>query len=162
VDKACPGRFIGTHKRDDEIKARGVKQGFKEDIAFTDGPDFNYYSHVAKMASVRSVLMRGNRRNRRIAIKDIRTAFLQSHRYPPGAPKKYIKFVHPLTGEVMHYRQMGPIYGENSAPKHWEETLFEWLEMPEAEGGAGLERGQNEPCVLPVPQGTGFGGFGLR
>ena len=125
--EACPGRLLGTIKRKREVKARGVKQGFKENIAYTDGPDFNYYSHVAKMISIRASLMRRDRRNRRIAIKDISTAFLQSHKYPPDAPKKYIKFVHPLTGETMFYRQLGPIYGENSAPKRWEDTLFEWL-----------------------------------
>ena len=94
LEEACPGRLIGTIKRNDDLTARDVKQGFKEDISVTDGPDFNYYSHVAKMASVRTLLMRRRRRNRRIAIKDIATAFLQSHKYPPGAPRKCIYFKH--------------------------------------------------------------------
>lgn len=89
------------------MKARGVKQGFKENILHTDGPDFNYYSHVAKMISIRSALLRRERRGRRIAIKDVSTAFLQSRKYSEDAPKKYIKFTHPLTGEFMTllYRQ---------------------------------------------------------
>jgi hypothetical protein len=148
VKEATPGRFIGDIRRKGMVKARGVKQGFREDIARTDGPDFNYYSHVAKLNTVRSVLMRRNRRERRLAIKDVRTAFLQSNKYPPDAPKKYMRFKHPLTGEIMIYRQLAPIYGENSAPKHWEDTLFEWLCTSEEEGGAGLTRGENEPCVL--------------
>ena len=128
LKEACSGRLIGTVKRSDELKARGVKQGFKENISVTDGPNFNYYSHVAKMASVRTLLMRRSRRGgRRIAIKDVATAFLQSHKYPPGAPRKYIYFKHPITGETMYYRQHAPIYGENSAPIHWENTLFPFL-----------------------------------
>ena len=46
------------------------------------------------------------------------------------------------------YRQLAPIYGENSAPKRWEETLFPWLVKPCEKGGCGLARGENEPCVL--------------
>ena len=127
LTEACSGRMIGTEKRSDEIKARGVKQGFKANIAVTDGPNFNYYSHVAKVFSVRTALMRRRRRGRRIAIKDVATAFLQSHKYPPGAMRKYIYFKHPITNEVMYYRQHAPIYGENSTPIHWEKTLFPFL-----------------------------------
>jgi hypothetical protein len=142
VDDACGGRIIGTEKRNDTVKARAVKQGFKEDLPTADGPNFNYYSHVAKFVTARTVLLRSNRRKRRLALKDIRTAFLQSHKYPPGAPKKYIKFKHPVTGEWMYFRQMGPIYGENSAPKHWENTLFPWIKS------LGFVQGDNEPCVF--------------
>ena len=154
LKEACPGRFIGTVKRSNEVKARGVKQGFKENISVTDGPNFNYYSHVAKMLSVRTLLMRRRRRGRRIAIKDIATAFLQSHKYPPGAPRKYICFKHPITNEVMYYRQHAPIYGENSAPVHWENTLFPFLTDGKKDGVQveetflNFERGENEPCVL--------------
>ena len=154
LEEARPGRLIGTIKRSDDLKARGVKQGFKEDISVTDGPDFNYYSHVAKIASVRTLLMRRRRRNRRIAIKDIATAFLQSHKYPPGAPRKYIYFKHPVTGETMYYRQHAPIYGENSAPVHWENTLFPFLTDGLIDGVQveqeflNFTRGDNEPCVL--------------
>ena len=136
------------------MKARGVKQGFKENISVTDGPNFNYYSHVAKMLSVRTLLMRRRRRGRRIAIKDIATAFLQSHKYPPGAPRKYICFKHPITNEVMHYRQHAPIYDENSAPVHWEGTLFPFLTDGKKDGVQieeaflNFERGDNEPCAL--------------
>jgi hypothetical protein len=155
LKEACSGRLIGTVKRSDEIKARGVKQGFKENISVTDGPNFNYYSHVAKMASVRTLLMRRSRRgSRRIAIKDVATAFLQSHKYPPGAPRKYIYFKHPITGETMYYRQHAPIYGENSAPMHRENTLFPFLTNGKKDGVQiqeeflNFERGENEPCVL--------------
>lgn len=142
---ACGGRIIGTERRDDTVKARAVKQGCKEDLPTADGPDFNYYSHVAKFASARTLLLRANRGNRRIALKDIRTAFLQAHKYPPGAPKKYIKFKHPVTNEWMYFRQMGPIYGENSAPKHWENTFFPWIKS------LGFVQGENEPCVFYHP-----------
>jgi hypothetical protein len=147
--------------RSDELKARGVKQGFKENISVTDGPNFNYYSRVAKMASVRTLLMRRSRRgSRRIAIKDVATAFLQSHKYLPGAPRKYIYFKHPITGETMYYRQHAPIYGENSAPIHWENTLFPFLTNGKKDGVQieeeflNFERGENAPCVLYLPQRT--------
>ena len=157
IKKFCPGRIIGTVKKGGtnkkEIKARGVKQGFKENLVEADGPDFNYYSHVAKMATVRSLLMRSrrhHRHHRHIAAIDIRTAFLQSDKYPAHI-KKYIRFKHPLTSEYLYYRQLAPIYGENSAPKRWEDTLFPWLTSPEdakENPGCGLKRGENEPCVL--------------
>ena len=142
---ACGGRIIGTEKRNGTVKARAVKQGFKEDLPTADGPDFNYYSHVARLSSARTLLLRASRGNRRIAVKDIRTAFLQSHKYPADATKKYIKFKHPITGELMYFRQMGPIYGENSAPKHWENTLFPWIKS------LGFVQGDNEPCVFYHP-----------
>jgi hypothetical protein len=69
-------------KRSGEYKARGVKQGFLEDREFSDGPDFNYYAHVAKFLIVRVALFRYKRGTRCVAIKDIRTAFLQSDPYP--------------------------------------------------------------------------------
>ena len=54
----------------------------------------------------------------------------------------------------MFYRQLAPIYGENSAPKRWEDTLFEWLEDkdPEETEKLGFVRGENEPCVLYHPE----------
>mgnify|MGYP003335372863 CR=1 FL=1 len=79
LKEACPGRLIGNVRRPGEVKGRGAKQGFKENIATTDGPNFNYYSHVAKMDSVRSLILRGRRRCpktgkvRRLATKDIHT-----------------------------------------------------------------------------------------
>ena len=46
VDQDTPGRILLDIKRNGTYKARGVKQGFKEDKASADGPDFNYYGHV--------------------------------------------------------------------------------------------------------------------
>ena len=125
---ACLGGLIGTIKRSGGLKARGVKQGFKGDISATDGSSPNCYSHVAKVASARTLPMGRRGRARRIAIKGVATAFLQPHKCPPGALRKHIiHFKHPTTGETMCYRQHAPIYGENSAPVHWENTLFPFL-----------------------------------
>ena len=41
-----------------------------------DGPGFNYYSHVAKLMSVRMTFFRPDRGTRRIAAKDVSVAFL--------------------------------------------------------------------------------------
>ena len=83
-------------KRSEAYKARDVEQGFKEDIEQVDGPNFNYYAHVAKFNSMRMAIFRVNRDTRRIAIKDVSTAFLQSDKYPKGTVK-YVCFKHPLT-----------------------------------------------------------------
>jgi len=143
---AVTGRYILDVKRSKlRFKARGVKQGFKENKARADGPDFVYYSHVAKLTSVRMSLFRPNRGSRRVAIKDIATAFLQSNSYPPGVVK-YICFVDPVTRVREYFRQSGPIYGEASAPVRWEDTLAPWL-VDECH----FIRGSNEPCAFLHP-----------
>ena len=58
---------------------------------------------------------------------DISTAFLQSNKYGPDEPAKYLVFKNPLTGEKEYYRQLGPIYGENSAPVRWLNTIVPWM-----------------------------------
>ena len=141
LKEATPGRILLDIKRAGVFKARGVKQGFKEDRELADGPDFNYYAHVAKLVSVRTVLFRMDRGTRRIAIKDVRTAFLQSHKYPPGTVK-YICFKHPITSQWAYFRQSGPIYGEASAVIRWENTIAPWLVEQ------GFIRGDNEPCAF--------------
>ena len=60
-------------------------------------------------------------------IKGVSTAFLQSDPYPEGAIK-YISFRDPFTRVWNYYRQSGPIYGEVSAPKRWEDTIAPWFE----------------------------------
>ena len=34
VKESCSGRYLGARRRDEAIKARGVKQGFKENLAY--------------------------------------------------------------------------------------------------------------------------------
>ena len=146
VNLATPGRLLLDIKRDGSYKARGVKQGFKEDKVQADGPDFSYYSHVAKLTTVRMTVLRQDRGNRRLAAIDIATAFLQSHSYPDGTVK-YVVFTDPITGAKRYYRQSGPIYGEASAPVRWEDTLAPWLVNE-----LGFIRGDNEPCVFYHPE----------
>ena len=136
-----PGEAIGRHK------VRGVK--CREDRS-KDGPDFSYYAHMAEIATFRQLVLRPSprhtgskrRRHRKRGAVDINVAFLQSNRYPPGDPPRYIKFKDPVTGGLLYYRQLGPIYGEAGAPIRWENTLVPWLES------IGFERGCNEPCVF--------------
>ena len=141
LELATPGRLLLSIKRDESFKARGVKQGFKEDTEQADGPNFNYYAHVAKFNSIRMSIFRMNRGTRRIAIKDVSTAFLQSNKYPEGTVK-YVSFKCPLQNIWKYYRQSGPLYGEKSASKRWEDTIAPWYES------IGYERGQNEPCAF--------------
>ena len=139
--EATSCRVLLDVKRNGTVKARCVKQGFKENKLVADGPDFNYYSHVAKFDSIRSIVLRPNRRNRKLAVKDISTAFLQSDRYE-GGMVKYVSVKSPITGEIEYYEQHGPIYGEASAPVRWERTLIPFLQSQ------GFVRGDNEKSVL--------------
>ena len=141
VREATPGRILLDIKRSGMYKCRGVKQGFREDLIATDGPDFNYASSVVKFSSVRTALARRRGRTRILGIKDVSTAFLQSHKYPKGMVK-YISFKHPLTNKWHYYKQSGPIYGEASAPIRWEETIAPWLVSQ------GFERGENDKGVF--------------
>ena len=145
LKEATPGRYILTIKRNGIVKARGVKQGFKEDKTTADGADFNYSSHVAKFNSIRMALFQPNRGTRCIATKDISVAFLQSKGYEGFF--KYICFKDPVSGKWEYYRQSGPIYGEASAPVRWEDTFGEWLEH-----NMKFVRGDNEKCVYYYPQ----------
>ena len=140
VNEATPGRWLLDIKRDGRYKARGVKQGFRENWERADGPGFNYYAHVAKLETIRMTLFRHNRRNKRIAIKDIETAFLQSHKYENGQVK-FICFKNPITGEWEYWEQSGPIYGEASAPARWQSTISPWIEEQ------GFIRAANVKCV---------------
>ena len=81
--------------------------------------------------------MRRRRHGRALGIKDVSTAFLQSDSYPDGTIK-YICFRGPVTHVWNYYHQSGPIYGEVSAPKRWEDTIAPWFES------MGFKRGENE------------------
>ena len=136
---ATPGRVLLDIRRKGTYKARGVKQGFKEDRILADGPDFNYYAHVAKFVSVRTSLFRPNRGTRRVALKDVSTAFLQADAYADDV-RKYVCFKWPTTGQWHYFKQSGPIYGEPSAVIRWENTIAPWFESVD------FVRGENEPC----------------
>ena len=141
VREAINARLLLDIKRDGTWKARLVKQGFREDKATADGPDFNYYAHVAKLLTVRSAIFRANRGTRRVAVKDVSTAFLQSFKYDGFT--KWLKYRDPITKQVVYYRQHGSIYGESSAPVRWFDTIAPWLR-----DDMGFEQGCNEPCVF--------------
>ena len=140
-DLATPGRILLSIKRSGSYKARGVKQGFKEDRTIADGPDFNYHAHTAKLATVRMAVLRRNRGTRKIALKDMSTAFFQSDKFPPDT-KKYVCFKCPLIHRWRYFKQSGPLYGEASAPIRWENTIAPWYQSQE------FERGENEPSVF--------------
>jgi hypothetical protein len=140
LSDAVSGRFLLDERRSGMWKARGVKQGFKEDRA-VDGPGFVYYSHVVKLYTIRISLFRPNRGTRRIAIRDVKTAFLQSDKFPPDVIK-YMKMYNPLELEWEYFRQWGPIYGEYSGNVRWEDTYAPYYEAED------FVRGDNERCVF--------------
>ena len=117
-------RALLSIKRSGCYKARIVKQGFKEDLK-NDGEFFNYYAGVVSLASIRLMVSLVNFK-RRLAVIDVSHAFLQSRPYPNGQ-FKYMYFKDPITKRMTGARQSGPIYGENSAPRRWLETLKEFI-----------------------------------
>ena len=144
LNLATTGRILLDKKRNGKWKGRAVKQGFKEDKLTADGAGFNYYSNVVRLSTIRAALFRPGRSNRRCAIKDVATAYLQAHKY--DGFYKYVCFRNPVTGKWEYYRQSGPIYGEASAAKRWEDTIAPWLEEQ------GFIRGENERCVFHHPE----------
>lgn len=113
VQQAILGRYLLDIRRNGMWKVRGVKQGFREDKNTADGPGFVYYSRVAKLYSVRISFFRPHRGNRRIAVQDVKVAFLQSDKFPDDVVK-YLKMHNPLQNRVEYFRQYGPLYGEYS------------------------------------------------
>lgn len=141
---AVTGRYLLDYRRSGEYKTRGVKQGFKEDKTTADGIGFNYYSHVVKLYTIRISYFRPNRGTRRVAILDQRTAFLQSDEFPEHI-KKYLLMYNPIALEWELFKQSGPLYGENSAPRRWEDTYAPFLESE------GFERGFNDRAIFYHP-----------
>ena len=144
-DLAVTGRYLLDVKRTGKYKTRGVKQGFKEDKLTADGYGFNYYSHVVKLYTFRIAFFRTDRNVRRVAILDQSTAFLQSDKFPEHI-KKYLLMRNPITLEWELFRQTGPLYGENSAPRRWEDTYAPYLET------LGFIRGDNDRCIFYHPE----------
>lgn len=149
VKEATKGRWLLDLKRSGDWKARGVKQGFLEYLKNpeADGPGFITYAHVAKLTSARLLLFRRGRKDLKhhVMIKDISTAFLQSDKFPEGK-LKYIYFKNPFTNQLEYFAQNGPIYGEASAPRRWEDTFAPWLEKQ------GFVRAKNERGVFYHPK----------
>jgi hypothetical protein len=142
---AVTGRYLLDIKRNGMYKARGVKHGFKEDKSTADGPGFVYYTHLTKLHTFRMAYFRPNRDTRRVALRDIRTAFLQSDEYPPDLVK-YLRMWNPITQSEEVFSQKGPLYGENSAPARWENTCAPYYVAE------GFIRGDNERAVFYQPE----------
>ena len=73
----------------------------------------------------------------------------------------------PVTGTKRYFRQLGVVYGSASSSKRWQDTLHNWLVLPENEGGGGYTAGKNDPCLfvqerLGVSLATYVDDIGLR
>ena len=143
LKEAINGRLLLDIKRNGRWKARLIKQGFREDKS-VDGPGFDYHANVASLTTVRAALFSPNWKDQVFYVIDVTTAFLQSDPYPPEVVK-YLRYRDPDTTEVRYARLKGPIYGEASAPKRWEQTLAPWIISQ------GFVRGENEKCVYHHP-----------
>ena len=142
---AQPGRFLLDVKRSGKTKVRGVQQGHREDRSI-DGPDFNYFSRVADLASIRMLFFRPDRRARDVITIDISFAFLQSVRFPPTDPPRYLRFMNPVSRGRLLFKQLGPTCGAGSSPARWyDDTLCPFLLS------IGFEQDPNEPCAFTHP-----------
>ncbi len=139
VDTATRSRIVLTLKRDGRKKARWVVQGCFES---NELDDFSNRSYVATFNALRALVFRHDRAHRRMGAVDISTAFLQSDRYEPDEPTRFIKLEDPeKPGHWLYFRLLGPMYGQRSAPVRWETTLAPWLQSQ------GFQRGCNERSV---------------
>jgi hypothetical protein len=145
--RATQCRFILEFKRTGIWKVRMVVQGFRENKVALDGLGFNYSSNVAGLTAIRNALLSPVPEDNSVAVGsiDIATAFLQSDRFGPEEPTRYLKVRDPVSGSWRYFRQYGPVYGSSSAPKRWENTLHPWLESQ------GFVQGKNEKCVFYHP-----------
>ena len=140
MSQATPSRILLTEKRDGRKKARWVVQGCFES---TDLDDFSNYANVATLNAVRCCIFRHDRRRCTLATVDICTAFLQSNKYEPDEPQRWITVRDPTqTKKTLLFELMGPMYGQRSAPVRWQTTLAPWLVSQ------GFIQGDNEPCVF--------------
>ena len=85
--------------------------------------------------------------SRRVAILDRRTSFLQSDKFPPDIVKSLLMF-NPIAmeWELFRHGQSGPLYGENSAPRRWEDTYSPYLESE------GFRCGFNDRSIFYNPE----------
>ena len=90
VPPAC--RFILEFKRTGIWKVRTVVQGFRENKVALDGFGFNYSSNVAGLTAIRNALLSPVPADGSVAVGsiDIATAFLQSDRFGPEEPTRYL------------------------------------------------------------------------
>ena len=82
---------------------------------------------MPSLEEVQPLTIANHKEGNMIAIIDVSTAFLQSNKFPEGKVK-YVKFKNPITGETMYFKQFGPLYGEKSAPREWEDTIAPFIE----------------------------------
>ena len=81
----------------------------------------------------------------RMAVIDVSGAFLQSHAFPEHE-RHYLKFKDPVSKDWRYFRQLVPVYGQNSAPVRWLQTLFPFLVDT-----LGFVQGKNDPCIFYHP-----------
>ena len=144
-------RVLLDVKRDGTVKARIVKQGFRE----SKEGEGNISAHVVSREALNILLATHNPSKYTLASLDVATAFLQSNPFTEGQVK-YCKYTNPISNQLVYCMQFGPLYGERSAPIRWEETISTFVtelhqdpKFKLKEGNIGtFLRGHNDPCVF--------------
>ena len=141
--KVVPLRMILEAKKDGRKKARLILQGFREPVEWD--VDSNV-SPVAHPSTIRSLIFMSGEESDVLSSIDVSVAFLQSDRYGPGDPDRYVSYRPYKDGPQYVCRLLGPVYGQRSAPRAWFRTVTAWLV-----GEMGYSQGLNEPCAFRHP-----------
>ena len=136
IKRATSGRALLEFKRVGVWKCRVIVRGCCEDREALDGPNFDYAANVCEITSVRNMhfqpredpLLAADKDDAAVvASADIATAFLQSYKFGPDEPKRYLRVKDPVTGARRFFAQRGVLYGSASSSARWEKTLNDWL-----------------------------------
>ena len=138
-EKAVPIRMNLEPKRDGRKKGRLIVQGFKEMMQWLRGQTD---SPVASLSTIRSLLFMGTNEDTIWSSIDLIAAFIQSEKYGPNEPPRYVSFKRHKQAKKEYYKLTGPLYGQRDAPMRWFKTFEAWL-IEE-----GFTPGKNDPCIF--------------
>ena len=152
VQRATSGRALLE-------KCRVIVRGCCEDREALDGPNFDYAANVCEITSVRNMLFQPREDPLLaadeddaivVASADIATAFLQSYKFGPEEPKRYLRGKDPVTGARRYFAQRGVLYGSARSSARWEKTLSDWLTRKDV----GFIQGRNEQLMRILASGA--------
>ena len=126
-------------KKDGRRKMRLLLLGYREPDEWDNEPNA---SPVAKMSTIRSLIFRSGDADEVLSQIDVSCAFLQADLYAADDTPRYVS-LRAYRGAPKHiFQQLGPQYGQRSAPRKWFQTLSGWLV------DTGFTQAANDPCLF--------------
>jgi hypothetical protein len=126
-------------KKDGRRKMRLLLLGYREPDEWDNEPNA---SPVAKMSTIRSLVFRSGSEHEVLSQIDVSCAFLQADLYDVNDTPRYVS-LRAYKGAPKHiFQQLGPQYGQRSAPRKWYHTLTSWLV------DTGFTQAVNDPCLF--------------